>query len=81
MQVPMDDAEYRDIQKFAKEKKMTVAEWVRQALRAAREQEPRSRSEKRFDIVREAAGHSFPTGDIGQILSEIERGYLGDTES
>lgn len=81
MQVPMDDAEYRDIQRFAREKKMTVAEWVRQALRAARLQEPRSRSEKRFDVVREAAGHSFPTGDIGQILSEIERGYLDDRDS
>jgi len=81
MQVPMDDGEYREIQRFAREKKMTVAEWVRQALRAARQQEPRARSEKRFDVVREAAGHSFPTGDIGQILSEIEQGYLDDSHS
>jgi len=81
MQVLMDDAEFRDIQRVAREKKMTVAEWVRQVLRAARRQEPRARSEKRFDVVREAACHSFPTGDIGPMLSEIEGGYLDDGDS
>ena len=61
--------------------KMTVAEWDRQILRAARHPEPRARNENRFDVVREAACHSFPTGDIGPMLSEIEQGYLDDGDS
>jgi hypothetical protein len=30
--------------------------------------------------VREAARHAYPTGDIEQMLGEIERGYLPTDE-
>jgi hypothetical protein len=33
---------------------------------------------KKLDVVRAAARHAFPAPDIGAMLSEIERGYLGD---
>ena len=36
LQVILDDKEMRDIQRTAKRQKMTMAEWVRQALRTAR---------------------------------------------
>jgi hypothetical protein len=29
-------------------------------------------------VVREAARGDYPTSDIGVMLTEIERGYLGD---
>ena len=54
---------------------MTVAEWVRQALRAARKREPLADSRKKLDVVRLAVRHTYPAGDLDQMLAEIERGY------
>ena len=75
LQVILDDREMRDIHRAARRNRMSLSEWVRQALRAARRQEPRVESRKKLSVVQMAARHSFPTGDIGQILEEIERGY------
>ena len=47
---------------------MTVAEWVRQALRAARRSESRSDAGKKLQVLRAAVEHNFPTGDIGEML-------------
>lgn len=71
----LDEREMKEVRQAARRRKMTVAEWVRQALRSARQQEPRGESRKKLEAVRVAARHSFPTGDIGQMLDEIERGY------
>ncbi len=79
LQVILEDGEMREIQRIARRSRMTVAEWVRQALRAARYQEPGTDARKKLDILRTAARNSFPTGDIQQILSEIERGDLLET--
>ncbi len=57
---------------------MTVAEWVRQALRAARHREPRVDPRKKLEVVRAAARHALPTADMQQILADIERGYLDE---
>lgn len=77
LQVLLDEGEFRDIRQVARRHRMTVAEWVRQALRAARRQEPARDAEKKLDAVRSAARHALPTADIEQMLAEIERGYLG----
>jgi hypothetical protein len=55
---------------------MTVAEWVRQALRDARRREPMRDVTKKLDAVRVAARHEFPTADVDTMLAEIERGYV-----
>lgn len=78
LQVILDDQELADIQRAARRSKMTTAEWVRQALRAARRKEPRGDARKKLAVVRAAATHAYPTADIDQMLGEIERGYLGD---
>lgn len=75
LQVVMEDAELREIKRIARRNRMTVAEWVRKALRAARRQEPVAPADRKLQVVREAARHGYPTGDIGQILDEIEQGY------
>lgn len=80
LQVLFGEAEYREIQQIARRQHMTVAEWVRQALRSARRQEPLKDAEKKLQVVRGATRHSFPTADIGQILAEIELGYLADRQ-
>lgn len=77
LQVVLDKAELREIQEVARRHRMTTAEWVRQALRAARRVEPRGEARKKLEVVRAAARHAFPVADIEQMLGEIERGYLG----
>lgn len=54
---------------------MSLAEWVRQALDAARRREPLGTASKKLDAIRAAAKHEFPTADIDEMLAEIERGY------
>jgi hypothetical protein len=75
LQVILDDQEMREVRHAARLKRMTVAEWVRQAIRTARRREPAVDPRKKLEAVRLAASHSFPTADIGRMLDEIERGY------
>lgn len=78
LQVLLDESELRDIQHLARAQRMSVAEWVRGALRAARRREPGGDTGKKLAVVRSAAGHAFPTADIDAMLGEIERGYVGE---
>ena len=77
LQVLLEESELREIQRVAHGQNMTVAEWVRQALRIARRREPHGKVEKKMDVLRAAVRHEFPTGDMDTILAEIERGYTG----
>jgi hypothetical protein len=77
LQVLLHEDELREIQRIARTRRMTVAEWVRQALRSAGDSEPLREASKKLEVVRVAARHSYPTGDIEQMLGEIERGYAG----
>ena len=79
LQVLLEEAELRDLQRLARARRMTTAEWVRQTLRAARRKEPLGDAGKKIEVIRAAARHSFPTGDIDDMLRDIERGYLGGT--
>jgi hypothetical protein len=75
LQVLLDETELREIQRVARAQKMTVAEWVRQTLRVARSRAPSGDIRKKLEVVRAAAKHSYPTGDIDQMIAEIEQGY------
>ena len=81
LQVILDEAEFREIQHVAKHNRMTVSEWVRQVLRRARSDEPRPDVGQKLEAVRAAVGHQFPTGDIEEMLLDIEGGYLGPADS
>jgi hypothetical protein len=76
--VILQDPEYRDIQRAARSRQMSIAEWVRQALAHARRREPLGDVEKKLAAIRAAVKHEFPTGDIETMLAEIEQGYLTD---
>jgi len=78
LQVLLDEPELREIKQIARRNRLTVAEWVRQALRTARRQEPLGDGRKKLAVVRAGARHAFPTGEIEQMLAEIEKGYLGN---
>lgn len=77
LQVLLDDAELRDLQRVARAERMTVAEWVRQALRAARRRAPTGDTSRKVAAIRSAARHEFPTADIADMLADIEHGYRG----
>lgn len=77
LQVLLADAELRDIQRLARSRRLTTAEWVRQALRAERDRAAGKGPTEKLDAVRRASAHAFPTGDIDVMLGEIERGYAG----
>ena len=70
----MDEEEYREIQGVARRQRVTVAEWVRQALRQARSDDAGTIDAK-LRAIAEASRHSFPTADIEDMLGEIEAGY------
>ena len=80
LQVLMDEAELREIQREARRNRMTVSEWVRQVLRAARQPEADAPAARKLSAVREAARHRYPVGSVDDMLREIERGYAGDDE-
>jgi hypothetical protein len=78
LQVLLDESELAEIRKVARARHMTVAEWVRQALRTVRMQQPALDSAKKLATVRAAARHKFPTADIDAMLAEIEHGYTAN---
>jgi len=75
LQVLLDEFEWREVQRAARSSRLSVAEWVRQALRTARRREPTGDLDRRLALVRAAARHGFPSPPIEQMLDEIEQGY------
>ena len=74
LQVILQDPEYGEIQRMARSRQMSIAEWVPQAL-ANRRREPVGDAGKKLEAVRAAARRESPTGDIDTMLAEIEQGY------
>jgi hypothetical protein len=81
LQVIVQDPEYRDIQRAARLRRMSIAEWVRQALVQARRSEPGREAAAKLEVIRAAARMEFPTADIDRMLEEIERGYGSGLQS
>lgn len=78
LQVLLEDAEFDEIRAIARRHRMTVAEWVRQAMRLARRDEPAVESTRKLAMVRESVRGAYPTAPIDAMLAEIERGRAGD---
>ena len=78
LQVLLDDEEFAEIRRVAERQRMTVAEWVRQALRAARQDAPVAEPGRKLSVVREAARGAYPVGDLPSMLRDIESGYVLD---
>ena len=77
LQVLLDEVEYLEIRRAAERERMSIAEWVRQTLRAARRGEA-ERMETKLRALADAVAHDFPTGDIDEMLSDIEAGRTLD---
>jgi Arc/MetJ-type ribon-helix-helix transcriptional regulator len=77
LQVLLDETELAEIQRAARGRRQSVAEWVRGALRQARAEETGRSPAAKLQTLRASTTHAFPTGPIDQLLDEIERGYRG----
>jgi len=75
LQVLLDEEELRTMREYALEQGMTLSEWVRQALRKAMRHRSGDDVDRKLECVRSSARHEFPTADIDQMLSDIEKGY------
>ena len=73
LQVLLDEEEYKEIQGVARRQRVTLAEWVRQALRQARSDYPGT-VEAKLRVIADASRHAFPTADIEDMLGEIDAG-------
>jgi hypothetical protein len=78
LQVLLDDAELRAIQRIAKRERLSTAEWVRRRLREGAAAGPDTAS--KLAAIHRAYHHPDrgPAPDIDQMLDEIERGYRDD---
>jgi len=70
--VILQDPEYREIQRAARSRRMSIAAWVREALAMARRREAKADVDKKLAAIRAAARYNFPSGDIDDMLAEIE---------
>jgi len=75
LQISLPDREYREIQRAARARRMSIAEWVRQALDMACQREPSKSLHKKLEGIRTAARYEFPVSDIEELRGEIEMGY------
>ena len=74
LQILLDEEEYREMQGIARRQRLTLAEWVRRALRRARIDAPGAVDSK-LRVIADASRHSFPTADIEVMLREIALGH------
>lgn len=74
LQVILPDDEYRAVADAAQRQGKPVARIVRESLRRALAEETELEPEQRIAAVLRFARFAGPTGDIDQILSEIESG-------
>lgn len=79
VQLLLEESEYRRIERCARQRQMSVAQWVQQqAIRCAQADAPTATAEAKLQAIQSAAAHNFPTGDIGEMLAEIEGGRAAD---
>lgn len=75
LQVLLSERELREVRRAARQAGLTMSEWVRQTLREARSDSAGDPARK-LAVIRAAARHDFPSADVGQMLAEIESGYV-----
>ena len=75
LQVVVENAELYAIRAAARDRGMTVSEWVRVSLREARRRVSDGDAKLKLEAIRAADRHAYPTADIDQMVAEINRGY------
>lgn len=81
VEVVVEVEEFREVQRAARLARMSVSGWVRSALRTGLEAAAAHATNRKLEVVRAAACHSFPAGEIGAMLAELESGHRFTGES
>lgn len=76
LQVLVEPGEYKQFQHIAEKKGVSMGEWVRQVLRQATASSSGKSTRQKLEHIRHFCRFKLPSGDIEQILAEIEKGYL-----
>ena len=74
LQIVMSDTEAASLRHVARRAGLTVSEWARRALRAAYDAQAGPSPRSRLDALDRALACNHPTGDISEMLTDIERG-------
>jgi hypothetical protein len=80
LQILLDDIEYRELQRAARSRKMSITAWVRQALSIVRRRDSSCTVANKLEAIRVAARFEFPTAEIDAMWAEIESGYRAKTD-
>lgn len=75
LQLVIDEDELEEIRAAARRERLTVSEWVRIALRRARDAPPPHDDDAFSAALTAATAHRFPAPDIAQMNAEIAEGY------
>lgn len=76
LQVLIEPKEYKCFQHLAFQSRLSLSEWVRQALRDFSSHYSKKSPQKKLKALKRVTQHQFPYGDMEQMLHEIESGYL-----
>ena len=74
LQVVVSEEEMTSLRQAARRTGLTVSEWARQALRRARDEQAGPTAASRLRALERALACNHPTGDIDEMLADIERG-------
>jgi hypothetical protein len=75
LQIILQNDEYREIERLARDQQISIAQWIRQTLALALRRESIGDVSKKLEAVRAAVKHEFPAANIDQMLDEIAQGY------
>ncbi|MGN6591828.1 MAG: hypothetical protein ACTHJX_02925 [Terriglobales bacterium] len=78
LQVLLSEQEMAELQKLARAQGLTLGEWVRRELRAARQRQSTKDPEIKLAAMARAAEMNLPTADVEQMIAESQSGYLVD---
>jgi hypothetical protein len=76
LQVLLKSDEYKTFQVIAEEAGYKLGEWVRQILRKKVSEISLKSPQQKLASIRKYHQLTYPTGEIDQMIKEIESGYL-----
>ena len=76
LQVLLEEDEHRALKEAARRRGASMSEYVRAVLRESWAAEPSSTVEAKLAVVREAAGHTYPTAEPEEMEAQISSGVL-----
>jgi hypothetical protein len=74
LQILVSEREAEQFRRSAEREGQSLSEWARLAMRDVQKRQAMKTSEQKLRALERALTHSHPTGDVEQMLAEIESG-------